>query len=92
MIQKRQRLGRKMDMLVLTALACVVVVSCSELNASPRQSQRPGAAPSGKSSSDERFKVADSGASPAPNATGATEEGEAAVEEKITWERKRAGW
>jgi len=91
MIQKHLRLGRKMGMILLTALSCVVVVSCSKLADSPPSFQRPGAAPSGKSSSDERFKVADSGVSPDPKATGATKEGGATVEEKIAWGKEKGG-
>jgi len=45
----------------------------------------PEDVPSGKSSSGERFKVTDSGVTPDPKATGAAEERESTLEEKIAW-------
>jgi hypothetical protein len=48
-------------------------------------------APSGQSSLDERFKVADLGVAPDPKATGATEEGDFTVEEKIAWGKESLG-
>ena len=53
--------------------------------------QYGGTGKSGKSSSDERFKVTDLGVAPDPKSTGADEAKESTVEEKIAWGKETRG-